>query len=111
VEGIAALIMWVLANAVYVDMRRRGERGFKRLCAFWLGWPGTLVGMFSVDEASQPAIRHDDEGLRSLVEDIRRDRIARGDLGSEIDGPESIPPDDDGSDAVASLPPEPKREE
>ena len=73
------LVLWVLANAVYVDMRRAGEKGFKRLAAFWLGWPGTFVGMFAVDEGSQPAVRHDDRDLRALVEEVRQDRLDRGD--------------------------------
>lgn len=76
-ESIAALCLWILANAVYVDMRRQGAKGFKRLVAFWIGWPGTLVGMFSVDEASQPPIRSDDRDLRLLVEEVRRDRWER----------------------------------
>jgi hypothetical protein len=93
VETIVAVILWVLANAVYVDMRRRGKRGFKRLCAFWLGWPGTFVGMLSVDEASQPTIRHDDRGLRDLLENIRRDRLVRGDVQHDgEDGLEEAPP-------------------
>lgn len=76
-EAVVGFILWVLANWVYVDMRRRGERGIKRFLAFWLGWPGTFVGMLSVDEKSQPTIRADDRDLRSLVQDIRRDRILR----------------------------------
>lgn len=77
-EFIAVLVLWILANAVYVDMRRRGEKGLKRLVAFWIGWPGTLVGMLSVDEASQPAVRKDDRDLGLLVREIRRDRAVRG---------------------------------
>ena len=80
-ETIVGAILWVLANAVYVDMRRSGERGFKRLCAFWIGWPGTFVGMLSVDEESRPRVRMDDRGLKSLVEEIRRDRDDRDEIG------------------------------
>ncbi|MGD2068833.1 MAG: hypothetical protein PVI57_09205 [Gemmatimonadota bacterium] len=97
-EAIVGLILWVLANWVYVDMRRRGERGIKRFFAFWLGWPGTFVGMLSVDEKSQPTIRADDRDLRSLVQEIRRDRMLRGPgesgppgAGEPTSGPESAP--------------------
>lgn len=73
-ETIFGLVVWVLANLVYVEMRRRGEGGFKRLVAFWLGLPGTFVGMLVVDRRALPPIREDDEGMHGLVEEIRRER-------------------------------------
>lgn len=76
-EFIAGLVLWILANAVYVDMRRRSEKGIKRLVAFWIGWPGTLVGLLSVEEGSQPTVRRDDRDLGQLVRQIRRDRAVR----------------------------------
>lgn len=79
-ETIFGLIVWVLANLVYVEMRRRGEGGAKRLVAFWLGLPGTFVGMLVVDRRALPPIREDDEDMQGLVEEIRRER--RQDLAS-----------------------------
>ena len=86
-EFLVGSILWIVANLAYLDDRRAGRRGFKRLVAFWLGWPWTFVTLLSVDEGSQPELRTDDEGLRELVREIRRDR--RGRLAAPGPDPEN----------------------
>lgn len=86
-EVVFAAILWVVANAVYAEMRREGRRGLRRLVAFWIGWPGTLVGLVSIDEGSQPPLRDDDHGLPDLVERIRADRADRIGGGSVESSP------------------------
>jgi hypothetical protein len=68
-------LVWVVANVVYVDLKRKGIRGFTRFAAFWTGTPTTWISLFAVKEGSQPVIDPppDDEG-EALLAEIRRDR-------------------------------------
>lgn len=77
-ELLGALV-WIMANVTYRSFVREGERGFKRLVAFWLGWPGTLVSAFSLRGARRVSRGEVDEseGERELLLEIRRDRSRR----------------------------------
>ena len=75
-EWVVGAIVWALANVVYVDMRRKGTRGFGRFAAFWVGFPGTFTSMWWVKEGRasiQPPRDDEDE----LLLEVRRDREAR----------------------------------
>ena len=74
---IVAFLAWLIANWAYLDFCRRGESGFTRLVAFWMGLPTTFVTSLVVEEGSQPRMRQDDEGLEELFHDVRRDRRLR----------------------------------
>ena len=76
-EPAYGLIISVLAVFVYIDARRKGLGGFRRLAAFWFGFPATFFVMMLVRDGSQPAIRSHDEGITDLVAEIRKDRAAR----------------------------------
>lgn len=87
-EAIFGAILWLLANVVYWDDRRRGRNeGFRRIVAFLFGWPATFVTFLVVTEGSVPPARRDDAGLDELVDRIREDRRRR-ELGSSSSGPE-----------------------
>lgn len=77
VEAVVALVAWLIANWAYLDFRRRGERGFKRVVAFFMGAPTTFATALWVTEGSQPRIREDDEDLDQLFREVRRDRLLR----------------------------------
>lgn len=84
-EVAVTLFAWIVANWAYLDFRRTGTRGFKRLVAFWMGWPATFLSLLVVRDGSQPRIQADDSGLEDLVHQIRRDRLMRGgDPGSPL---------------------------
>lgn len=78
VETIVGGVLWILANVVYWEARREGERGCRRFLAFWLGFPTTILSLLFIPEGSQPPLRNDDRGLKGLVQEIRRDRGVRG---------------------------------
>jgi hypothetical protein len=78
---------WFIANWVYLDFRRTGKRGFKRLVAFWMGWPATFVSLLVVRDGSQPRMLADDDGLDDLMAEIRRDRIGRDDDPPALEDP------------------------
>ena len=76
-EATITAVVWAVSNLVYLDLRRKGIRGFSRFFAFWLGTPTTWVSLFMVPEGSQPGFEPppDDEAL--LLREVRRDRLLR----------------------------------
>lgn len=82
-EQIVTLVVWTVATTAYVSYVRDGERGFKRLVAFWFGFPWTLCSAFIVRRSGrlpQP-IRDEGEEERALLMEIRHDRALRMRLG------------------------------
>jgi hypothetical protein len=87
-------IVWTLANAVYVDMRRKGVRGFGRFAAFWVSFPVSFLWMALVKERRPLSIgtsgdyadddKEDDSS--ELLLEVRRDREARRLSGRSDDG-------------------------
>jgi hypothetical protein len=78
-ESILGPLVWILANVAYGAYVRDGERGFKRLAAFCLGFPLTLCSSFFMAPTSrlrQP-MRDELEEERALLLEIRRDRARR----------------------------------
>lgn len=77
-RSVIAAIVWVVANVVYVDLRRKGIHGFTRFAAFWAGTPTTWIALFAVREGRQPTFHsRPDDDERELLEAIRRDRALR----------------------------------
>jgi hypothetical protein len=78
-------IVWTLANAVYVDLRRRGVHGFGRFAAFVVGLPATFFWMVRVKEGRPLPIESSGDGpgedpeddADELLLEVRRDRQAR----------------------------------
>jgi hypothetical protein len=86
IQALLGAIVWSVANVVYVDMKRKGLRGFTRFAAFWAGTPTTWITFFAVPEGSVPTFHppEADEEQR-LLEAIRHDRASR-DLPAEAHG-------------------------
>jgi hypothetical protein len=78
IQQLAGFAVWLVANGVYVDLRRKGEKGFARLVCFWLGLPVTWLSLLVVGEGSQPRIRPPPDDDTILLREIRRDRALRG---------------------------------
>ncbi|HZD03918.1 MAG TPA: hypothetical protein VE173_03345 [Longimicrobiales bacterium] len=81
VEMGVSTVLWLIANWVYLDLRRAGTRGFKRLLAFFLGFPTTVLLCVFVEEGSEPRIRDDGGDVDELVREIREDRLLREEHG------------------------------
>ena len=75
-------IVWLVANVVYVDMKRNGRHGFTRFAAFWAGTPTTWIALFALEEGTQPHFERSDDDDTTLLEEIRRDRLLRGEPNS-----------------------------
>lgn len=70
-------IVWALANVVYLDLRRKGLRGFTRFAAFWVGTPTTWVTFFAVSEGRQPTFHPPPDDDEALLAEVRADRARR----------------------------------
>ena len=90
-QSVVGAIVWTIANVVYVDLRRKGVRGFGRFTAFWVGNPATWITLFVVKEGQvvlvQPAADDDDRLLREIRVDrelrsLGAPRVIDGDAGS-----------------------------
>jgi len=74
---VIGAIVWAAANMVYVDMRRKGTRGFGRFAAFFAGLPTTLVALFVVREPGVPPLEPPPDDEERLLREIRVDRELR----------------------------------
>ena len=73
-EGIIGSIIWVLANALYIDMKRKGRSGWSRIFLFWMGNPLTWLWLFLVKEGSVPEMVEPPDDTEAILAEIRRDR-------------------------------------
>lgn len=71
-------IVWAFANVVYIDMRRKGIRGFGRFAAFWVGNPTTWISLFVVKEGQVALVEPPPDDDARLLREIRVDRELRG---------------------------------
>jgi hypothetical protein len=70
-------IVSALANVIYIDMRRKGVRGFGRFVAFFVGFPWTLTWLFIVDEGSAAELEPAPGDEEELLREVRLDRARR----------------------------------
>lgn len=77
-ESVVSFIVWLVANVVYLDMKRSGARGIRRFFAFWLGSPTTWITLLFVREGSALRLEPPPDDEEALLAEIRRDRRLRG---------------------------------
>lgn len=101
-QTLITAVVWIVANVVYLDMKRKGLRGFTRFAAFWAGTPTTWITFFAVREGTQPTF---DFGVDydGLLEQIRRDKALRGgpEEVDQLEAVEGAHDDDPGDEADA----------
>jgi hypothetical protein len=87
-EVAIGAIVWAVANVVYLDLKRKGVRGFTRFAAFWAGTPTTWITFFAVREGKRPTFHPSpDDDDQALLAEIRHDRARRAIRSSEeVDG-------------------------
>lgn len=85
-------LVWLAANGLYIDLRRKGRGGLARIIFFFMGMPATWLWLFLVPEGRKreelPPARDD---YHDLLEEIRRDRA----LGAGSPGRPDGRPDSD----------------
>ncbi len=98
-EGIFGGIVWVLANLLYIDLKRKGASGWSRIVLFFMGMPLTWLWLFLIREGSAPELEEAPDDAEALLAEIRRERrLSAGTSESEagIEENEGPPPPGDG---------------
>lgn len=94
-EELIGALVWLAANGLYIDMKRKGRQGLVRIIFFWMGTPATWLWLFLVPEGKKPALPPPADDFDELLEEIRRDRVLEagdGDRAPEW-APGREPPD------------------
>ena len=86
-QGILGSLVWIVATVAYVSYVREGRRGFRRLAAFWLGFPWTLCSSFLLPHSRRftEPVFDELEDEETLLMEIRRDRARRNRLAEGRD--------------------------
>jgi len=79
-RGLIAAFVLALGNVVYLDMKKKGKRGFTRFCAFWAGIPTTWFMLLFVKEGVLRELPQPSDDADSLLAEIRRDKALTGGL-------------------------------
>jgi hypothetical protein len=74
VEGIFGSVLWLLANLLYIDLKRKGKPGFSRIVLFWMGLPLTWLWFFLLSEGSAPPLEKPRDDAAELLAEIRREK-------------------------------------
>ncbi len=77
VRSITGGLVWVVANVVYLDKRRRGRKGLARFFAFWVGLPVTFITLIVMREGEEDLVRPPDDDEEALLHEVRQDRALR----------------------------------
>jgi hypothetical protein len=77
-EELVASLVWLAANGLYIDMKRKGREGLVRIIFFWMGVPATWLWLFLVPTKKKkelPPPKEDD--FVEILAEIRRDKALR----------------------------------
>jgi hypothetical protein len=94
-QELIGSLVWLAANGLYIDMRRKGRHGLARIIFFWMGTPATWLWLFLVPEGKKPALPPPADDFDHLLEEIRRDRaLSAGDASAPQDPSNTIGTDE-----------------
>jgi hypothetical protein len=84
-------VIWILANLLYIDLKRKGKPGWSRIILFWMGLPLTWLWLFLVREGSAPELEEVPDDADAILSEIKKDRQLKPGP-PEGEGPEPTPP-------------------
>ena len=70
-------VIWLLANILYIDLKRKGKPGWSRIILFWMGIPLTWLWLFLVREGSAPELEEIPDDADAILAEIQRDKRLR----------------------------------
>jgi len=89
--------VWLAANGLYIDMRRKGRGGFARILFFFMGMPATWLWLFLVSEGKARELPVEDrDDFDEILAQIKREKAL------ESGEPDDRPPADGGSEPGVS---------
>ena len=87
-EELVGTLVWLAANGLYIDLKRKGRPGIPRLIFFWMGTPATWLWFFLVPEGKKKVKLPQLDDAQAILEEIRKDkalREARGEPDRALD--------------------------
>ena len=76
-EELVGALVWMAANGLYIDMKRKGRKGWARFFFFWMGIPATWLWLFLIREGKKPALPPPTDDFAGLLAEIKRDKALR----------------------------------
>jgi hypothetical protein len=67
-------VVWILANLLYIDLKRKGKSGWSRIILFWMGLPLTWLWLFMVREGSAPELEEVPDDADTILAEIRKEK-------------------------------------
>ncbi len=67
-------VIWILANLLYIDLKRKGKPGWSRIILFWMGLPLTWLWLFLVKDGSAPELEEMPDDADAILAEIKRER-------------------------------------
>ena len=67
-------VIWILANLLYIDLKRKGKAGWSRIIMFWMGLPLTWLWLFLVKDGSAPELEEVPDDADAILAEIQRDK-------------------------------------
>lgn len=81
-------VIWILANLLYIDLKRKGKAGWSRIILFWMGLPLTWLWLFLVKDGSAPELQEVPDDADAILAEIHREkRLQPGAPEGESPGP------------------------
>jgi len=91
-------LVWLAANGLYIDLKRKGRRGLARIIFFWMGIPATWLWLFLVPEGSGKAeLPKPRDDYHELLDEIRKDRALGAGAGGAPAGTRNEDPSKSGA--------------
>jgi hypothetical protein len=76
-EELFGALVWMAANGLYIDMKRKGRKGWARIFFFWMGMPATWLWLFFIREGKKPLLPPPTDDFDGILAEIRRDKALR----------------------------------
>ncbi len=76
-EELFGALVWMAANGLYIDMKRKGRKGFARIIFFWMGLPATWLWLFFIRKGKKPLLPPPTDDFVGILAEIRRDKALR----------------------------------
>ena len=73
-EELITGVIWILANLLYIDLKRKGKAGWSRIILFWMGLPLTWLWLFLVKDGSAPELEEVPDDADAILAEIQRDK-------------------------------------
>lgn len=76
-EELIGSLVWLAANWLYIDMKRKGRTGFARIFFFWMGIPATWLWLFLIPAGKKTKLPPPSDDFDAIMAEIQRDKALR----------------------------------